>query len=150
MPCPEVLPMDLKRLYYTMVLPAVVLTAGLCGAREAGIAPGLTASGPFWRAALFTAAAVTAMAGPIFIRALFAHSVRDRHGVSANAFNGFQRRLILVSGITPYLAVTALFLNLPRFHASAIILMALYSLYYYYPSDRRINFDKRIFRVETR
>jgi hypothetical protein len=139
--------MTIKQLYYALALPAVGLIALLYGARQAGMALGPVSPGFFWRTTLFTAAAITAVAGPILIRSLFAYSLRGQDRASSAAFKRFQHKLILVSGLTPYLALAALYLNLPKFHASAIVLMAMYSLYYYYPSVRRINFDKKIFRV---
>jgi hypothetical protein len=96
---------------------------------------------------VFVAAVMTAIAGPIFLRTLFAHSVRARHHVDAADFLKFQRRILQVSQITVYLAVAAVWFNFPRFYAAAIVLMGLYAMYYYYPSRQRIDFDKKIFRV---
>jgi len=102
-----------------------------------------------WPAVLLTAAAVTAIAGPVFVRTLFAHRVQSNTRVSTEAFFLFQVRLLTVSGITPYLAIIAVACDLPQFHAAAIVLFALYSLYYYFPSAPRINFDRKIFRVAS-
>jgi hypothetical protein len=50
---------------------------------------------------------------------------------------------------TPYVALIAQILQLPRFHLAGTIVMALYAVYYYYPSMRRIEFDRRVFRVKA-
>jgi hypothetical protein len=51
--------------------------------------------------------------------------------------------------VTPYLAAIAYFLQLPRFYLAATLLMALYAIYYYYPSLKRITFDEKIFRASN-
>ncbi len=96
--------------------------------------------------ALFVAAAVTAIAGPLFLRTLFAHSVRNQRQVDVGRFLAFQRRILWISLITVYLAFAAVLCEFPRFYAAAIVLMGLYAMYYYYPSQQRIDFDKN-FRV---
>jgi len=97
--------------------------------------------------AMFVAAAVTAVAGPLFLRTLFAHSVRNQRQVDAGRFLAFQRRVLWISLITVYLAFAAVLCEFPRFYAAAIVLMGLYAMYFYYPSQQRIDFDKKIFRV---
>lgn len=96
---------------------------------------------------MFVATAVTAIAGPLFLRTLFAHSVRNQRQVDAGRFLTFQRRMLWISMITVYLAFAAVLCEFPRFYAAAIVLMGLYAMYYYYPSQQRIDFDKKIFRV---
>lgn len=98
---------------------------------------------------LFVLSAVSAFAAPLFIRSAFAHASRNRQSVSPDDFFVFQKRLLAASQITPYFAVAAMILGFPKFYSAAIILMALYSVYYYYPSRRRIEFDRKIFRVKS-
>jgi hypothetical protein len=45
-------------------------------------------------------------------------------------------------------SLIAQILQLPRFHLAATIIMALYAVYYYYPSKRKLKFERRIFRVK--
>lgn len=139
----------LIRHYFFFVLPAVIMAVGFFLAEKLGrTLPGLPALSPGWHPVLFIAAAVTAIAAPIFIRTLFAHSIRSDNKVSEKKFWAFQMRLIRTSMITPYLAVAAIVFRLPKFYAAAIVLMALYAVYYFFPSARRIHFDLRIFRIK--
>lgn len=132
-----------------MLGPALVLFAAYYLALETDLVrPGQFILSPALPGVLFTLGAVTGIAGPIFIRTLFAHGMKDAGRVSPELFYTFQARLLVVSGITPYIAFAAAACELPRFHAGALVLMALYSLYYYYPSARRIDFDRKIFRVD--
>ena len=51
--------------------------------------------------------------------------------------------------MTIYFAFTAILCDFPKFFAGAIVLLALYAMYYYFPSEKRIQFDCRIFRVSS-
>lgn len=96
----------------------------------------------------FLLAVVFAIGLPIFIRSLFAHKMRDRTHVSREELIKFERTLIIISMVTPYLTLIGYLLEFPRFYFSGIVLTALYAIYYYYPSEKRIHFDRRIFRVK--
>ena len=95
----------------------------------------------------FILAALLAVAGPIFYRSLFAHRQRNHSSVSQEVLFKFERNLTCMVLIVPYLAVIAYVLELPRFYNAATILLALYAIYYYYPSQKRIAFDSKIFRA---
>ncbi len=131
-----------------MVLPALGLLLILGTVKSLNlVTPGCFSLPAVLPAAVFVVSAITAIAGPLFLRTLFAHSVRKQQMVPAADFLTFQRRLLWISQITPYLTFVAVFCDFPRFYAAAIVLMGLYALYYYYPSQKRIGFDKKIFRV---
>jgi hypothetical protein len=97
---------------------------------------------------IFILSVVCAVGLPIFYRALFAHKNRFERGISENELIKFERNLIFIAMVTPYLALTAYFLELPRFYATGVFLMGLYAIYYFYPSERRLAFDRRIFKVK--
>lgn len=97
---------------------------------------------------LFILSAITAIAGPLFLRTLFAHSMREKTQVPAKEFLSFQKKNLWLSLVTPYFAFVAVLCDFPRFYAAAIVLMALYAVYYYFPSQKRIDFDRKIFRVK--
>ena len=141
---------SLKRLYWLMTGPALIIFAGLFMIRHWAGHPDESAIRHLpgiWHGLLFTGAAVTAIAGPLMMRVTFAHKVRQHTCVQIQAFLTFQRRLIVLSGITPYLALFAVWGGLSQFHAGGIILMALYGVYYYFPSEKRIDHDIKLFRV---
>jgi len=96
---------------------------------------------------VFIFSVVFAVALPILCRSLFANKMRGRQYTSAGEWLRFERILLCVAMVTPFFALAAHILRLPRFHYAGTAIMALYAVYYYYPSKRRIAFDKRIFRV---
>jgi hypothetical protein len=139
----------LSKHYWTMILPAGCLFILFGLARQLNLVhPGQFAVPGVVHALVFVVSAVTALAGPLFLRTLFAHSLRNKTGTTAKKFLVFQQNTLWLSQTTPYLAFVAVFCDFPRFYGGAIVLMALYALYYFFPSEQRISFDRKIFRVK--
>ncbi|MBU8849049.1 MAG: hypothetical protein KOO65_08265 [Desulfobacterales bacterium] len=139
----------LKKQFIIIILPAVGLFLVFGLARELNfIKPGQFVIPSVMHSLLFILSVITAIAGPLFFRTLFAHSMRKQTRVPAKEFLSFQKKILWLSLITPYLAFTAVLCDFPRFYSAAIVLMALYAVYYYFPSQKRIDFDRKIFRVK--
>lgn len=138
----------LKKQYVMLLAPAVAcfMVWGLARAVNL-VRPGQLAAPAALPPVLFVLSAITAIAGPLFLRTLFAHRLRSENRVPLPAFLSFQKWILRISQITPYFALVAVCCDFPRFHAAAMVLMALYAAYYYFPSRQRIDFDRKIFRV---
>ena len=139
----------LKKTYFIFLLPSILGFTLAGGAKaydliEIGSDNFIEIAGPI----IFILCIALAIAFPIFYRALFAHKSRDLIHVSEKKLFKFERTLINVVMITPYLALIAYFFDLPRFYTASAILMGLYAAYYFYPSKTRVAFEKRIFRVK--
>ena len=138
----------LKKTYFILLLPAVfgiiaIFLAKTYSVLALGQPPFLGIIAPF----IFILSVIFAVALPIFYRTLFAHRVRHLKNISENNLMKFELNLLYFALVTPYLTLIAFLLELPRFHLAGTVLMALYAVYYYYPSQKRIRFEKRIFRV---
>ncbi|MCP3926404.1 MAG: hypothetical protein GY714_27900 [Desulfobacterales bacterium] len=97
---------------------------------------------------IFILSATTSIAGPIFLRTYFANSMRNSKSVERDIFFRFEKRLLFLSLITPYLALISIVFEFPKFYSGFIVMFSLYAVYYYFPSKKRIDFDKKIFRVK--
>ena len=138
----------LKQGYYRQLLPALAAIGLAAAARSGGLlATASPANARTVGIGLFVLAIAFAAALPVFIRATFAHRVRLDRGVEEAAFIRFQQRLVRAALMTPYLVPACMLMGLPRFYQAGIVLAALYALYYHYPSEQRIGFDRRLFRV---
>ena len=91
---------------------------------------------------------VFAVALPIFFRTLFAHKIRHQKSTSEAELIKFERNFLYIALVAPYLMLVAYLLEFPRFYLAGTVLMALYAVYYYYPSKKRIQFERKIFRVK--
>ncbi|MCP4114201.1 MAG: hypothetical protein GY737_02155 [Desulfobacteraceae bacterium] len=130
-----------------MLCPALAGLFLAAGAKELGLIEPWVLP-PALQTLFFVVAALTSVAAPLMVRTLFAHSLRESSGADPQSFLVFQQRLLLVALLTPWLAILVMVFDFRNFYGSSMVLMALYAAYYYYPSERRIDFDSRIFRVE--
>jgi hypothetical protein len=140
---------ELRRTYFCLLIPAIV---GF-GAYFIGKTYDLVDLGPtdfqgILAPLLFILSVIFAIALPIFLRTLFAHNVRHQKNVSEADLLKFERTFLYVALVTPYITLAAYILELPRFYVGGTVIMALYAVYYYFPSQKRIQFERRIFRVK--
>ncbi|MBW2432427.1 MAG: hypothetical protein JRF36_02410 [Deltaproteobacteria bacterium] len=141
---------ELKKTYFIILIPSVLGFILAYGAkafdllridREVGHSNILGL-------AIFIVCVALAVALPLFSRSLFAHQKRDQKMASEAEFVKFEKRLITISLVTPYLALFAYVMEFPKFYTTGAILMGLYAIYYFFPSKRRLALDRRIFRVK--
>ncbi|MFP4087021.1 MAG: hypothetical protein ACLFUL_09525 [Desulfobacteraceae bacterium] len=142
---------ELKRNYFYIMIPALLALAAAYGAKALGLASGAPVQGwtapGFLAPLVFVLSVVFGVALPIFYRSVFAHRMREAKTVPEKDWFKFERTLIHISLVTPYLILPAYLLEFPRFYFAGTVLMALYASYYFYPSARRIQFERRMFRV---
>jgi hypothetical protein len=139
---------ELKRTYFIILIPSLLGFILAYGVKAYDLfrldrVDNVNIFGPV----LLILCVTLAIALPIFYRTLFAHQKRDQKMVSEADFVKFERRLMVISLVTPYLALVAYILEFPKFYTTAAILMGLYAIYYFFPSEKRLALDRRIFRV---
>ena len=139
---------ELRKTYIVLLIPAIVGFIFFFIAKTFHLIHiGPVKFQEFLGPSLFIASVLFAIALPILFRTLFAHKVRHQKSVSEPDLLKFERNFLYIALLTPYVTLIAYFFELPRFYCAGTVLMALYAVYYYYPSERRITFEKRIFRV---
>ena len=139
---------DLRRTYFTVLIPVIVgFGAYFIAKRYDWVDFGPTKFQGILAPLLFILSVIFATALPIFFRTLFANSVRQQKSVSQEDLLKFERAFLYIALVTPYIALAGYMLELPRFHLGGIVIMALYAVYYYFPSKKRIQSERRIFRV---
>jgi len=140
---------ELRRTYFILLIPAIVGFVAISAAKkfnllEFGYITSLELIAPL----VFVLSVVFAIAWPIFFRTLFSHKNRHQKSISEATLIKFERNFLYIALVTPYLTLAAYLLDFPSFYLAGTILMALYAVYYYYPSKKRIQFERRIFRVK--
>ena len=139
----------LRKYYYRLLFPAGGVSVIVLGCRALGLINPLPLLHDIWlSAAVFILACIPSVAGPIMLRAVFAHRMREANRTPEEDFYRFQKRLIWMMLPAVYLASMTGLAELPRFFHAGILLSALYAAYYQYPSQRRIASDQRVFRVD--
>ncbi len=139
----------LKRIYFNLLIPAIAGFICVFFSREFNLLNLYPNDVPdILSPALFILSVFFAVALPILYRTLFANRIRHQTSTPETDWLKFEKNLIRIALVTPYLTVFAYFLQIPKFHLSGTTLAALYAAYYFYPSKKRIAFEKRIFRVK--
>jgi hypothetical protein len=140
---------ELKKTYFTLLLPAVLglILSYVAKTFELFSIPRIDIL-KFVSPLIFVASVAFAVALPIFFRTLFAHKRRHEKSVPQGDLIKFERNLLYIALVAPYLILPAYILEIASFYFGGTILMALYAGYYYYPSEKRIQFERRIFRVQ--
>jgi hypothetical protein len=141
---------DLRRTYFTLLLPAVAGFILIFILQHFHLVNfNISQIPPVLYPTIFVASVCFAVAFPIFYRTVFANKRRHQTHTSEEDWLKFERNLLYIAMATPYVCLIAQILKLPRFHLGGTIIMALYAVYYYYPSKKRIDYERRIFRVKA-
>ena len=96
---------------------------------------------------LLVMSASFSLALPLFYRSLFAGTVRGRTSITGKEFMRFQKRLLCIGLATPYVSACAILFRFSGLYLYGPVLLSLYSLYFYFPSKKRIDYDIKLFRV---
>ena len=140
---------DLKRVYFILLLPAVAGFIALFALQYFHLIAWNTPDLPYlFTPFVFIISVCFAVAFPLLYRTVFANKMRHHTHTAEKDWLKFERKLLYIAMTTPYVSLIAQILQLPRFHLGAVIIMALYAVYYYYPSRKRLEYEKRIFRVK--
>jgi hypothetical protein len=139
----------LRRTYFVLLMPAILGFIVISGFKALDLIP-IDQVGFMELLAplLLVLSVIFALGLPVFFRALFAHRARGQKSVSEADLLRFERTFLYIALVTPYLSLIGYLFEFPRFHLAGSVLMSLYAVYYYFPSQRRIRFEKRIFRVK--
>lgn len=138
----------LKKTYFFYLGPVVITFIVLTILKaSSSLNPGDITYPPILAAVIFVLSVLCALAAPIFYRTFFAHCVRNMKNTASHELLRFERNLLRIALITPYLGLVAYMLDFPNLYFGGCVLMSLYALYYFYPSQTRLAFEKRIFRV---
>jgi hypothetical protein len=141
---------ELRRTYFKLLVPALLGFIGIFYAKKLNLTGyyGHPALQKLFPPLIFVLSVIFAVALPIVYRMLFVRKIRNHKNISEKIFIEFERSFLCITLTTPYITLTAYLLEIPRFHLAGTVLMGLYAVYYYYPSQKRVRFEKRIFRVK--
>lgn len=141
---------DLKRIYFTLLLPSVAGFVAVFTLQHFHLVDWHIPNLPrVIHPIVFIISVCFAVAFPILYRTAFANKRRHQTNTTEDEWLKYERNLLYIAMTTPYVSLIAQILQLARFHLAGTILMALYALYYYYPSTKRLEFDRRMFRVKS-
>lgn len=140
---------NLKQLYFIQLVPAVILIVILYffGGYLKGQGT-MPVRGNLFNDIMVALAAVIGVAFPMFYRSFFVFKVRDKREITTDVFIRFEKVLMIFSLITPYFLVLSIAFDMKNKANIFITILALYAVYYYFPSVRKMKFEMKIFRIK--
>ncbi|RLB37698.1 MAG: hypothetical protein DRH12_13960 [Deltaproteobacteria bacterium] len=139
----------LRKLYFTLLIPAIagfVITsiARVILRPKTYIADNVPQLAPL----LFVLAVAFGVAFPILWRTLFVNKNRNRKQITEAELLKFERGTLYIALLAPYFCLAAFFLGISQFHFYGTVLASFYATYYFYPSQKRISYERKIFRAK--
>jgi len=134
--------------YLLMLTPAIVLIALLYLLKYFEINFYGNFAGKVVSVLALTFAGLFAVGLPVFYRSLFVNKVKNLKDVPIADFINYEKTTIMIALVTPYVLAFSLILNLKETYISFLSFFSIYAAYYYYPSGRKIKFEKKIFRIK--
>ncbi len=142
----------LKKKYYYIVIPTIVIAIALIIFKHYDILQ-ITPT-PFIQntisPVIFILTTLLAIAFPVLHRTIFNNKIKESKFITPDKFYRYQNQLLYLTAFTPYLVLIAYVLHLPQFFFGGTALFSLYALYFYYPSEKRIRNEMRIYRVNEK
>ena len=87
---------------------------------------------------------------PILYRIYNFFSVNYKGAMNERRFINFEKMLIIISQISIYVMIVGNYLTDTKIVMLILSVVAFYSLYYYYPTSKKLNLDSRIFMPKPR
>jgi len=140
---------NLQKIYYWQMVPAVILLimAYLLTFIFHLSDENLTA-GKSVTVIVTTLSGITGIAFPILYRSYFVHKIRNKKKIKEETFLNYERTQITLALLTPYFLIIAVLMNMNQTALMLITLFSLYVAYYYFPSEKKVLFEMKIFRIK--
>jgi len=141
---------SLRKVYSTQLLIAVVL-AGMAYLLNyfSLTAFTLNVSEKTVSVVLASFAGAFAIALPVFYRSYFIYGLKNKKQISNERFMNFEKKILNIALTAPYFLVFSLLMNLSENTNILITLFSLYAAYYYFPSDKKVKFEMKLFRINA-
>ena len=137
---------QLQQTYFSLLIPAVLLIVVFFLLKRFDLNYSIDENTNHTISIIFfIIGAVFSLALPIFYKSLFINRVKDEKGIRIDEFLKFEKNIISISMISPFIVIFPVIFNFSNFYFSGIVLFAFYSAYYFFPSDKRIDFEKKLF-----
>ena len=139
---------EIQSYYFKVILPAVVCCLSIFILESMQIDVFLGQSSKVGTFLLILLAALFSIVGPLWFRIFFIRKVKGQHEVFVEQFMKFEKTFILIAELSLYVVLIAYVFRVPKTQMVFIALFGFYAAYYYFPSFKRINHEKKLFRVK--
>ncbi len=138
----------LQRLYYLIISPAILLVLVFFVSERLQYQISMQEAGRVMSTAIMVFAAITSTILPVWYKIILIRKLRNKQKISTQNFVSMQFRIVITVSFSVYWIFPAYLYQLPEMPMVITAFFALYGLYYYYPSQKRIDTEKKIFKIE--
>jgi hypothetical protein len=124
---------NLQKFYFIILLPAVTGYVFMSILEQSDMAPDRWPIPPVGSGLLVFSAGFLAIVLPVWFKIIFVR---------------YQKIILFYAELSLYIVLVAERFQVPRMPMLLIALCGFYAAYYFFPSKRRLEFEKRLFRVE--
>ncbi|RLD82441.1 MAG: hypothetical protein DRJ10_05050 [Bacteroidetes bacterium] len=137
----------LQKNYFLIVTPAILLILIFFILEKLGFTFVFQTSGKLVSTLIIILAASTSTILPIWYKLILIKRLKNKKKVSFEEFLTLQNKTIFTAAFSIYWIFPAYMYQIPNIPMLLISFFAIYALYYYYPSKRRIDMEKKTFRI---
>ncbi|RLD82254.1 MAG: hypothetical protein DRJ10_05245 [Bacteroidetes bacterium] len=137
----------LKKNYFLIVTPAILLIFIFLLLEKNNIILNFPLGGKVLSTVIIILSASTSTIFPIWYKLLLIKKLKNNKKVSFDDFTSLQNRVTITTAFSIYWIFPAYMYQLQEIPMLLIAFFAIYALYYYYPSKRRIEMEKKTFRI---
>ena len=139
---------NLQRVYYRIAIPCFLLLIAIYLGEVAGLYFSFEEAPIQINVTLLVLATCFSLVFPIWLKLSFIQSNKKKKSVGKDTYFNYAKRYIILSVSGFYIVPVAYIFQLSKWIMFTIALFAIYSLYFYYPSEKRIESEKKLFRVK--
>ena len=138
----------LQKLYFYIISPAILLILLFFISEKIYFNFKFLPANRVINTAIMIFTAITSTILPVWYKLLLVKKYRNKKKVSKTDFNATQYRIIISISFSIYWIFPAYLYQSPEMPMLIISFFILYGLYYYYPSKKRIDAEKKIFKID--
>lgn len=144
----NIMQQELQSYYVKLILPAVVCCLLIFILERISITVFLGEISQAGTVLFIVLSASFSIVFPLWLRIFFIRKVRGQTEVSVEQFLKFEKTFLLVAELSLYVVLIAYVFKVPRTQMLFITLFGFYAAYYYFPSVKRIEHEKQLFRIQ--
>ncbi len=138
----------LQRLYFLIIAPAFLIVFLFFVSEKFNYHIGVDKGGRLISTAIMVFTAITSTILPVWYKILLLKKFRNDKKINFETFAGYQFRIIVTIAFSVYWIFPAFLYQLDEMPMVIVGFFILYGLYYYYPSKKKIDAEKKLFKVD--
>ena len=138
----------LQKLYFFIITPAFLIIFLFFVSGKLNHVVVLDKAGRLISTAIMVFTAITSTILPVWYKIILMKKFRTNKKITFETFAGYQYRIIITVAFSVYWVFPAYLYQLDEMPMVIIGFFVLYGLYYYYPSKKKIDAEKKLFEID--